>query len=50
MDLCVQVNNAAYSGAVLSDAFVRAFEAVNDWVYNLYINIYLLLTDFVVLF
>ncbi|KAK1559028.1 hypothetical protein Q3G72_009721 [Acer saccharum] len=29
--LDILVNNAAYIGVVFSDAFVRAFEAVNDW-------------------
>ncbi|KAK0580335.1 hypothetical protein LWI29_000793 [Acer saccharum] len=29
--LDILVNNAACIGAVLSDAFVKAFEAVNDW-------------------
>ncbi|KAK2650371.1 hypothetical protein Ddye_017860 [Dipteronia dyeriana] len=48
--LDILVNNAGYIGAILhSDAFVRAFEAAGDWVYNLYINVYLFLTDFVVL-
>ncbi|KAK1558701.1 hypothetical protein Q3G72_005587 [Acer saccharum] len=29
--LDILVNNAAYSGVVFSDAFVRTFEAANDW-------------------